>query len=84
MKPPGNVYIFLKEKIPVILEKLSGNSFEVILFDHTSAFFTKPFPSRVMFNYPGRRKVMSIEKVKELKLIRALMFGLQELTQYHD
>ena len=64
--------------ISVILKKLSGNSFEVILFDQTSDFFTKPFPSRVMFNYlengPGRRKVMSIEEVKELKLIRALMF----------
>ena len=63
--------------IPVILEKLSGNSFEVILFDQTSDFFTKPFPSRVMFNYrvngPGRRKVMSIEEEKELKLIRALI-----------
>ncbi|XP_023347075.1 uncharacterized protein LOC111715909 [Eurytemora carolleeae] len=77
-KPPGNVYISLEEKIPVIHEKLSGNSFEVILFDQTSDFFTKPFPSRVMFNYlvngRGRRKVMSIEEVKELKLIRALMF----------
>ena len=77
-KPPGNVYISLEKKIPVIREKLSGNSFEVILFDQTSDFFTKPFPSRVMFNYlvngRGRRKVMSIEEVKELKLIRALMF----------
>jgi len=25
-------------------------------------------------NGPGRRKIMSIEEVKELKLIRALMF----------
>ena len=71
-KPPGNVHIFLKEKIPVILEKLTGNRFEVILFDQTLDFFTRPFPLREMFNYlvngPGRRQI------KGLRLIRALMF----------
>jgi len=74
-KPPGNVYISLEKKIPVIREKLSGNSFEVILFDQTSDFFTKPFPSRVMFNYlvngRGRRKVMSIEEVKTYRSLKS-------------
>lgn len=78
-KPPGNVYISLKERIPVILEtQVRGNRFEAILFDQTSDFFTKPFPSRDMFNYivngPGRKEILSSEECKGLELIRALMF----------
>ena len=66
IKPPGNVYISLKERIPVILEKqVQGNRFETILFDQTSDFFTGPFSSRDMFNYivngPGRKEILSSE-----------------------
>ena len=68
-KPPGNAYISLKERIPVILEtQVRGNRFEAILFDQTSDFFTKPFPSRDMFNYivngPGRKEILAVKNVK--------------------
>ena len=76
-KPPGNVFISIRDKCPVIIKKRTSKLYEVNVLCETADFFIDPLPSRLIFNFlvtdSGKSEMMTGEGLMYKQLIPAIM-----------